>query len=309
MSIAPSDLKVSPMTHSRRSSPLPLRLLLVSVLASMPLLSQEPTFCTDCPGFATGGLHFTPPGAVTVFMGAEYQPGYINPVAGVKGDLWRLPTLGLRLGLSENAEVRITWQAYNSLRVRSQPAMPVFDTLGNSTTDYGDVLLETLVKIRDEVPGGLAYGFKIGLKLPNTNERKGIGVNTTDVFASLLLAKTFSPRFVMYGDFGLGILSEPTKIYTQNDVLTYGLMTDYLFAENWHFVTELNGRHASHKGFGGTESRGQARAGFEVNRGRFSYNLLLVQPLTSIDGSGIGVAFNMSFRIGFLRSTKAWAAR
>ena len=282
---------------------------LASSLALVPLCAQEPTFCTDCPGLATGGLHFTPPGAVTIFFGGEYQPGYNNPVAGVTGNLWRLPTIGLRLGISDNAEIRLSWVANNVLHVRSQPTPPVFQTYGSTTKDPGDVLLETLVKIKDESPGGFAYGMKIGVKLPNSDEKKGIGVNTTDVFASLLLAKTLSPRFIVYGDFGLGILTEPTKTYTQNDVLTYGLMSDFLFSENWHFVTEAVGRRSNNKGFGGTESRGMFKGGVEWDNGRFTYNLLLLHGLTKYDGNGVGVAFNVACRIGFIRSTRAWAAR
>src|SRR5262245_37991820 len=73
-------------------------------LAAVP----APT-CNDYPGLRTGTLHFSPVGSVVGAIGTEFLPGVTNDVAGIRGDLLRAPVVGLRLGLSENAEFRVSW--------------------------------------------------------------------------------------------------------------------------------------------------------------------------------------------------------
>ena len=59
-------------------------------------------------------------------------------------------------------------------------------------------------------------------RLPNANNETGLGLDTTDVFGSILIGKTVqSVRIV--GNAGVGILGVPTRGDIQNDVLTYGL--------------------------------------------------------------------------------------
>ena len=67
-----------------------------------------------------------------------------------------------------------------------------------------------------------AFGVRFATRLPNATNESGLGLDTTDFYASLLVAKTVqSVRLV--GNIGSGILGDPTDGQRQNDVLTYGV--------------------------------------------------------------------------------------
>jgi len=67
-----------------------------------------------------------------------------------------------------------------------------------------------------------AVGLRIEAKLPNTNQKRGIGTNTTGVLLSVTFQKA-PGRLLVITDLGLGTLIEPTDEQTQNDVLLCGL--------------------------------------------------------------------------------------
>ena len=91
----------------------------------------------------------------------------------------------------------------------------------------------------------------------------GIGDNTTDVFASLLLARTFRSRLGVYTDLGIGSLTNRTRTFAQNDMLTYGILTDWQARQRLHLVGALAGRRSTRGRLPGTGSRGELRAGVE----------------------------------------------
>ena len=89
--------------------------------------------------------------------------------------------------------------------------------------------------------GAPAFGFRFATKLPNASNESGIGLDTTDFFASLLVGKTVrSIRIV--GNVGLGILGDPTRGDRQNDVLTYGVSLARAVTQAAELVGEINGR-------------------------------------------------------------------
>jgi hypothetical protein len=101
-----------------------------------------------------------------------------------------------------------------------------------------------------------------------------------------LVGKTVqSIRFV--GNFGLGILGDPTRGDNQNDVLDYGFSVARAVQEGVELVGELNGRASTRGGTppAGTESRSQLRLGARVTRGTVRLDGGLVFGLTSRDPS------------------------
>ncbi|MGH7731629.1 MAG: hypothetical protein ACRENJ_10320 [Candidatus Eiseniibacteriota bacterium] len=280
-----------------RAAVLSAALMLAAPAASEVRESAAPHFA----GMRTGTLRFPPPGVMIVALGVEYMPDVTNDLAGVRGAILRLPALGLRLGLADQAMFQVSWPAYNRLRVdEQQDPPPLGRRLGRVSTDWGDVTVATLIRLRAEQGGWPACGLRFAAELPTSNEELGIGDNTTDVFASLLLARTFASRLGVYTDLGVGILTERTRTFAQNDVLTYGILTDWPARGRLHLVGELAGQWSTRGGLPGTGSRGELRAGVDLGRGAFHWTALAVHGLTGRDSRGLGVALHVSTRLTVL---------
>ena len=104
--------------------------------------------------------------------------------------------------------------------------------------------------------------MRFATKLPNASNESGLGLDTTDFYASLLVGKTVrSVRIV--GNGGVGILGDPTRGDRQNDVVTYGVSFARALTNAAEIVGEVNGRLDTRAGDPppGTESRGLVRIG------------------------------------------------
>ena len=249
----------------------------------------------------TGTLLFPPPGVMLVALGFEYLPDVTNEVAGVRGPIARLPNVGLKLGLADQAMFQVSWPAYNRLRVdEQQDPPPLGRRLGRVSTDWGDVTVATLIRLRAERGGWPACGLRFAAKLPTSNEELGIGDNTTDVFASALLGRTFVSRLGIYTDLGVGILTERTRSFAQNDVLTYGVLADWRARDPLHAIGEVAGQWSTRGSLPGTGSRGELRAGVEIHQGPFHWTALAVHGLAASHSRGLGVSLHVSARITVL---------
>jgi hypothetical protein len=269
-------------------------LLAVLALAGVAAGQEPAPPASHLAGLHTGALLFPAPGTMIAALGIEYMPDVTNDLAGVDGEILRAPTVGLKLGLSEQAMFQVSWPAYNRLRVHSQTEPPLLGRrLGPVSTDWGDVTVATLIRFHADHGGWPSAGIRFAAKLPNTNEKLGIGDNTTDVFASALFAKS-ATRLNVFTEIGLGILSERTTTFTQNDVLTYGVMTDWRARPRLAVLGEVAGQFATHDGGPGTGSRSELRAGLELGHGAFRWNALAVRGLTGWDSRGVGVSVNAS---------------
>ena len=280
------------------------------VLALLPALASgadpgAPT-SSDYPGMRTGALHFTPPGALSGSIGVEFLPGVTNELAGLRGDLLRAPMVGLRLGLAEHAEFQVSWPAQAWMWIQSQQEPPILGRrLGGMTRDFGDVTVTTLIRLRPEGNVTPAYGLRFAAKLPNSNEQLGIGDNSTDIFASALLAKSFASRATIYGDLGLGILTEPTRLFQQNDVLTFGFMSDYWAGGGTHLLGEVVGHVSTHPGGPGTASSTELRGGIGFGSANWTLSALLIRGLAPADSHGLGCSVNVSMRRNVFRRNGA----
>jgi hypothetical protein len=252
-------------------------------------------------GFHTGTLLFPAPGVMIAALGAEYLPDVTNDLAGVDGEILRAPTLVLKLGLADQAMFQVSWPAYNRLRVHSQTEPPLLGRrLGRVSTDWGDLTVATLIRLHADQGRWPGTGIRFAAKLPNSNEKLAIGDNTTDVFATALLAKSFARRVSIFADAGLGILTKRTTLFAQDDVFTYGLMADWRVRERLHAVGEITGHAASHPGGPGTGSRSEMRAGLELGHHAFHWSAQAIHGLSGWDSRGVGVSLNVSTSFALL---------
>jgi hypothetical protein len=283
---------------SRRTR-LAVAILVVGALTPVAAAARpEDPAASHLVALRTGTLRFPAPGELLVGLGVEYLPDITNDLAGVRGELLTLPTLGIKLGLADQAMFQVSWPAYNRLGVDAQQEPPPLGRrLGPSSTDWGDVTVATLIRLRAERGGWPAWGLRFAAELPTSNEELGIGDNTTDVFASALIARRLAPRLGVYADLGVGILTERTRQFAQNDVLTYGLLADWRAAERVHVVGEAAGRWSTRGALPGTGSRGELRAGIELRRGAYRWTALAVHGLTAGDSRGLGLSLAVSTRV------------
>ena len=112
---------------------------------------------------------------------------------------------------------------------------------GDSTSSVEDIVIGTKIRIAGETESRPSFGLRFATKLPNASNESGLGLDTTDFFASVLVAKTMQSVRVV-GNVGLGILGDPTRGDRQNDVLTYGLSLARALTQAAEVVGEINGR-------------------------------------------------------------------
>jgi hypothetical protein len=218
----------------------------------------------------------------------------------LKGDLLRIPTIGISVGISSIAEFQIDGGLFDRLSINERRAAPLSNELtvtGTSTHDVSDTIVATKIRLTTEAASRPAFAVRFATKLPNASNESGLGLDTTDFFMSLLAAKTVQSVRVV-GNFGVGILSDPTVGNRQNDVITYGLSFARAITQAAELVGEVNGRVSTRSGepFPGTESRGLLKLG-----GRYTWGSLRLDGgayfgLTSVDPTiGFTVGFTYVF--------------
>jgi hypothetical protein len=276
-------------------SRLPFLLLLASCLVPLlasPVLAQQRPLLTEDP---------EPVGAGRVLLegGFDFAHDQHYPVSGLDGDLLRIPTIGVSVGLSSIAEFQIDGGLHNRLAInRRNPAAPLASLVtatGDVTTDFEDIVIATKIRVVGETPSRPALGLRFATKLPTATNESGLGLDTTDFSVSALGAKTVqSVRLV--GNLGVSILSDPTVGNRQNDVLTYGVSFARAVTQAAEIVGELNGRVSTRTGsaFPGTETRGILKVGGRYTHGSARLDAGVFFGLTSVDptiGFTVGVTY------------------
>jgi hypothetical protein len=269
------------------------RLLIAAALLLLPLSAsaqQRPLVTEDPETIGTGRI-------LTEF-GFDYGKDVSYPASGLEGNLLRLPLIGISIGVSSIAEVQIDGGFYNRLSITERNVAPLSDMLtatGDSTSDVEDWSMGMKVRLLSETARRPTFGFRFATKLPNASNESGLGLDTTDFFASVLGAKTVqSIRFV--GNFGLGILGDPTRGDRQNDVFTYGFSMARALTQAAEIVGEINGHIDTASGVAppGTGSRGQVRLGARYTVGGWRGDAAILLGVTSRDPS-IGFAAGFTY--------------
>lgn len=250
----------------------------------------------------TEDVDIIPPGSLRVSAAVDFVQKARFPVSGLTGDLTRAGVINFTIGLAPNVEVEIEGVAQNflSINTRSASATPLnLAANANSANDVGDFTLWTKIKLRNETAHLPSLGFRFGVQLPNSNQARGIGLNQVNAYGQVLFGKKFGhdARFNTFGNLGIGILTAPTGLFTQNDVLTYGFAGIVRLNKQFSLAGEVNGRMNTRPGQGplGTESQGEARLGMQVRASGLRFDFAGIKGLTNFSphsGITVGVTYD-----------------
>lgn len=250
----------------------------------------------------TEDVDIIPPGSLRIEAGIDFLQNAKFPVSGLTGDLTRAGVIGINIGLAPNVEIQIEGVAQNVLSINSRgaSAIPLSLAAGaNSTNDFGDFTLSTKVKLRNETANLPSVGFRFGVQLPNSSQGRGIGLNQTNAYGQILFGKKFgrNARVNTFGNLGIAILTAPTGLFSQNDVLTYGLAGIVRLNEQFSLAGEVNGRANTRPGGGplGTESQGEARLGMQIRASGMRFDFAGIKGLTKLSprsGITVGVTYD-----------------
>ena len=269
--------------------------LLLMLLCSFAASAQQRPLLTE-------DVDIIPPGSARIEVGIDFLQKAKFPVSGLTGDLTRVGVIGVNVGLSPNVEFQLEGVVQNFLSINSRtvpsPIQLTFSPTANSTNDFGDFTLATKIKLRAETQRGPSIGFRFGVQLPNSNQGRGIGLNQTNAFGSVLFGKKFGHdgRLNTFGNLGIAILTAPTQLFSQNDVITYGFAGIFRYNKQINFVGEVNGRANTRPGTGplGTESQSEARLGMQVKASGLRFDFAGIKGLTKFTHNS-GVTFGVTY--------------
>jgi hypothetical protein len=279
-----------------------IKLVIINAAALAFLLSVGAVASGQQRPLLTEDVDIIPPGSLRIEAGIDFVQKAKYPVSGLTGDLTRAGVIGITIGLAPNVEVQIEGVAQNLLSINSRgpSAIPLNVKAGaNSTNDVGDFTLWTKIKLRNETANLPSLGFRFGVQLPNSNQGRGIGLNQTNAYGQILVGKKFgrNARVNTFGNLGIAILTSPTGLFSQNDVLTYGLAGIVRLNKQFSVAGEVNGRANTRPGSGplGTESQGEARLGMQVRASGLRFDFAGIKGLTKLSprsGLTVGVTYD-----------------
>ena len=236
-----------------------------------PLLTEDP--------------RLIPSGSLDVEAGFGFEKNAVYTVSKLEGNHVALLPLGLNFGLGDNAEFQMNWTVHDYLHTA--------DDVWHS--DFGDVSLSTKMKVAGESHAVPSISFRPTVILPNASQNSGLGLNTMRFFANVLLGKTIG-RLYVFGNFGFGIIDDPTVAEAQNDPLTYGFATMIWITPKVNWVSEINGfKNPRESPALGSESRSQVRSGFQLEASGIRWDVGLLAGLTKFDPD-YGIVFGMTKR-------------
>src|SRR5947209_2280480 len=122
---------------------------IVAVLIAHPVSAQQRPLITEDPEPIGAGR-------VLVEGGIDYAHNIEYPVSGLKGDLWRVPSIGVSVGLSSIAELQIDGAPYDRLQInqrRTAPLSALVTATGSTPPDVADLIVPTKIRLMAESAG------------------------------------------------------------------------------------------------------------------------------------------------------------
>jgi hypothetical protein len=243
---------------------------------SRPLVTEDP--------------ETVPAGNILLEAGLDFQHAVSYPASGLKGNLTRIGTFGFSFGVSSIAEIQFDGGLRNRLAISStNSTAPLADMLeidGLSTGDVEDLSIGAKVRFASETLTRPSLAVRFWTRLPNAGNESGLGLDTTDFHFGLALGKTVQSIRIV-GNFGFGILADPTRGDRQNDVIDFGGSLARAIAPGAELVGELNGRLNTREGTApvGTDSSAIMRLGGRFTRGPVRVDGALLIGVTDRDPS------------------------
>ena len=208
-------------------------------------------------------------GTLLVGVGAAAEADASFPLAGLQGDLLRVP-VALSYSFAPGAVLYLRGDALRRLEVERRGPSPVELDPGvddGTTSGAGDVRIGTLVRLAGRADG-LSAGLHLDVTVPSSDERSGVGTNTTDLAISAFGSWGGGP-WRASADLGVGILEAPVADFVQNDVVVYAAEVTWRRPDaSYRLGLSASGR-ASTRGSVplGTEDSGRVAGSVEWLRG------------------------------------------
>lgn len=277
-----------------------LALVSTAIFALAAQAQQRPLITED--------VEIVKPGSVRFEFGFDFLQDKNFTLSGLNGDLTRFGVVSATFGLAPNVEFESGGVIQNFLSINRQfqpSAIPLrLSNATNSTHDVGDFYLATKIKLRPETKRLPSVGFRFGAELPNSNQARGIGVNQINFFGTALAAKQFGKRIRVWGNLGLGILTAPAALFTQNDVLLYGLAASYQYNDRLTLVGEVNGRYNTRSSAPlGTESDGALRLGTRIRAAGLMWDVAGIKGINR-NSAQSGITFGVSYEASLFQPVK-----
>ena len=245
-------------------------LVLFLVLKSISLLAQQRPLQTQEPAILL-------PGSLSLQLGFDFLQDAKYPVSGLRGDLTSLGVISIYAGLGELVEFQMHGTVHNLLSINERGPTPLdleLNSSGTATSDFGDLMLSTKILTLRERSYSPALSFLISVQLPNASAARGLGLDSTQFYNTLLAGKHFG-KLNLFANAGLGILSNPVEAGVQNDVMIYGLGGIYPVTPAIKLASEVFGRWSTRESGAplGTESQSQFRLGVQIHGLGFRWDI------------------------------------
>jgi hypothetical protein len=235
-------------------------------LSGTALAQQRPLVTEDPETIGTG--------RILLEGGFSVDADQAFPANAIEGDVARLASFGVSVGVSPIVELQLDGGLVQRLDVTARATIPPGRTpppeIDARTSSVEDFVVATKIRLAQEGASRPALGLRFATKLPTASPGKGVGLGTTDFFASFLLAKTVqSVRTV--GNVGLIVLGNPETPRDPATTLGFGLSVARAVTNAFEVVGEINGRLTPFDKIVpfGLESRGVMRLA-----GRYTYAML-----------------------------------
>jgi hypothetical protein len=259
-------------------------------LISVPARGQQRPLKTD-------DAEILATGRVRAEFGVDFLQNQRYSLSGLEGDLTRLGVASFQVGMGEYAEFQISGvvQDFLSVSRRTTPAPIPPDFTGNSTNDFGDLILAAKLRLAPEKRARPAIAFKFAVELPNAKHPSGLGTDQTEFYSSILMSKRFG-RAQIIGNAGFAILGNPVVIGRQTDPITYGLALVLSVNPKINLVGEINGRQGPPHRVG-NENQSVVRAGLQLRTGPLRWDIAGIAGLMAYDpDSGVTVGVTYEFQ-------------
>ena len=183
----------------------------------------------------TEDLHLLPVNGFELQVGEGYVDGFRSVQTGERGELWDNGQIAFRWGVGPNVEIWTTGTLYRRFTA---------EETGRKNSGIGDFSIWTKFRVWHSRDQSSALGFRLGVKLPNTPAGKDFSTNQSDVYLLLQGSKAWG-RFQLWANLGMGILDNPYKKQSNDDIYVYALAASYQITDRWLIAGECVGFRSS----------------------------------------------------------------
>lgn len=286
------SISKEPTTKIQGNEPFVFGVLVFGVLAfgSFPASAQHRPLTVQDPEVIGQGR-------VLIEAGAESGANVRYPVSGLTGDRWAMP-IGVSIGVGPSVELQLDG-GYQWLGIDRREVAPLDHRVApaDSTSDVIDLVVGTKIRLLTEGQRRPAVGLRLATELPNASNESGLGLDTLNFSASLLLGKTLGSTRLA-ANAGVVLLSDVLEGSLQQDALVGGISVTRALTPGLDVAGEFAGRKVLFADVPpiGAEPRAQLRGALRYTRGGWRADGGLIVGATRQDPD-IGLTFGLTWVI------------